>query len=106
MIEFFLLKSEELPAIVALHSVEEGGLHKFKYSLSEINQEDFSLWIEHLKEGKLTKFFQSDPIPTIAERSGIKIVVGKSFYTEILDNSKELLLFIYSDQEEKSVVVR
>jgi hypothetical protein len=104
--EFFMLKSEELPSIVALHTVEEGSLYKYKYSLPQISREEFTNWIDQLKQGNLTKFFQSDPIPLTDEKNGIKIVVGKTFYVEVLNNTKEVLLLIYSQQDEKSKVVR
>jgi len=101
-----MLKSEELPAIVALHTVGEGSLYKYKYSLPHINQEEFTNWVEQLKQGNLSQFFQSDPIPLTDEKNGIKIVVGKSFYSEVLNNTNEVLLLIYSEQDEKSKVVR
>jgi len=79
-----MLKSEELPSIVALHTVEEGSLYKYKYSLPQISREEFTNWIDQLKQGNLTKFF----------------------HVEVLNNTKEVLLLIYSQQDEKSKVVR
>ncbi|KAK7272140.1 hypothetical protein RJT34_28562 [Clitoria ternatea] len=61
----------------------------------ELTVDKIKVFGEDFLEDKLKRFFKSDPIPE-SNDGDVKIVVGKNFEEIVLDESKDVLLEIYS----------
>ncbi|KAK7272139.1 hypothetical protein RJT34_28561 [Clitoria ternatea] len=61
----------------------------------ELTVDKIKAFGEDFLEDKLKRFFKSDPIPK-SNDGDVKIVVGKNFEEIVLDESKDVLLEIYS----------
>lgn len=102
--ESFQVNIKELPVIVAIHS-KDSVLNKYKYDFSHLNMDEISKWIFDLQKGMLQKFYQSEPIPEYSELSGVHIVVGKSFNSLVLGNTKNVLLQVYDPMDDNNQVL-
>lgn len=79
----------------AVRIVEVGSAGINKYKVDDISIAGMKKAIEDYKAGNLTPFFKSDPIPTENDEP-VKVIVGDSFQTEVIDNDKFVLVEAYA----------
>ena len=79
----------------AVRIVEVGPTGISKYMVDDISIAGIKKGVEDFKAGKLTAFYKSDPIPTSNDEP-VKVIVGNSFKSEVIDNDKFVLVEAYA----------
>lgn len=75
--------------------VEVGPSGINKYLVDDISIAGLKKAVEDFKAGKLTPFFKSEDIPT-DNNEPVKVLVGNSFQSEVIDNDKFVLVEAYA----------
>ncbi|GBG82287.1 hypothetical protein CBR_g34571 [Chara braunii] len=89
--EFFGLESDAV-AIFGYSTLEES--KKFPFG-KELNHENIVVWGKDFAAGKIEASFKSEEIPETNDED-VKVVVGKTFESIVLDDSKDVLLEAYA----------
>jgi len=94
--EFIGVTQEDLPTIRIIEPSEEA-IRKFKYEgdVSKLTVEDVKKFVADFKDGKLTPFLKSDPIPE-SNDGPVKVIVGHSWEDIVMDSSKDVLVKYYA----------
>jgi protein disulfide-isomerase A1 len=82
----------DLPTIRLLNATEEAPTYIFKDAVTVVNLRNF---INSFYEGRLTRFFKSEPIPETQDSPVFKLV-GDSFKTEVYESGKNVLVEFYA----------
>ena len=61
----------------------------------EITEQNIIKFVENWEQGKLTRYFKSEPVPSTQE-GDVVVVVGKSFRNIVMDESKDVLVEFYA----------
>lgn len=72
----------------------DAGDHKFVMS-EEFSIENFAKFLKNLRDGKLTPYVKSEPIPE-SNDGPVKVAVGKNFQDVVIDNEKDTLIEFYA----------
>lgn len=91
--EFVGVKASDAPCI-RIVQFKNQNLDKFKMN-EEFNKENLVKFVEDFHNGKLEKYFKSEPVPETND-DGVKIVVGNNFEKIVLDDSKHVLIKAYA----------
>lgn len=100
VISFFGVTAADMPAAVLVSMGADGGsMKKFKFDSAKIEDASaLSAFLEDYTTGKLKPFLKSAEAPPAEEEAvaPVKTVVGTTFESIVLDDSKDVLLEIYA----------
>ncbi len=85
-----------MPTLRILNPVDN--MKKFQWEAGKadgVTVEALSQWIQDFKDGKLTAFLKSEPVPEKND-DPVKVIVGKTFESEVLDQSKDVFVKFYA----------
>lgn len=86
----YALKSDKLPVAAARDAADQ----KFRMD-EEFSIENFENFVESFVEGKIKPYVKTEPIPETND-GPVKVVVGETFKEIVNDETKDVLLEIYS----------
>ncbi|UJR28405.1 hypothetical protein I4U23_009645 [Adineta vaga] len=90
VLEFFGLKSAEVPAVRLITLKDE--MSKFKPESSEITSSVLTSFVKEFFDGKLKPHLLSQEIPEDWDKTPVKVLVGKNFHSVANDNTKTVLV--------------
>jgi protein disulfide-isomerase A1 len=100
---YFDGKESDLPTAVLVNMPEDGAMKKFAMPKGadgkpELTADAFKGFVEAYVAGSLKPFLKSEPVPTgaAAYDGSVKVVVGKSFETDVLDPAKDVMVEFYA----------
>ena len=68
---------------------------KYKFDADEINKDTLASFVSRVKAGEIEQFLKSAPVPESNDEP-VKVIVGSTFKSTILDSDKEFLLKFYT----------
>ena len=93
ILEFFSISGSELPTLRMVH-MGDGAMKKYVYS-GEMTAAGFVQFHNDYEAGTLTADLKSEDTP--ADNTGpVKVLVGKSFDAEVINNEKDVLVEFYA----------
>lgn len=95
VLEYFGLKSADLPAFVLADMSGEGGMKKFFYSGS-YDDASLNTFMEDFLAGNLKQVLKSEPIAPEDTTGPVKIVKGESFNDIVINNKNDVLVEFYA----------
>ena len=90
--DYIGITEKDLPTIRLCDSRSE--IRKYKME-GEITEQNIIKFVENWEQGKLTRYFKSEPVPSTQE-GDVVVVVGKSFRNIVMDESKDVLVEFYA----------
>jgi len=95
VLEYYSIKN--LPAIVGLlMDKTTGEFYRYKYEYNTITYSQILTWVNELLNNKLEKYYQSEEMPENPIIDNVHIVVGNTFHEIILNDNKDVLLYIHA----------
>jgi protein disulfide-isomerase A1 len=94
ILEFFGIKTEELPAIRLIQPEEE--MTKYKPETNDITVENVKKFVQDILDKKLKPHLLSEEIPEDWEKHPVKVLVSKNFDDVAMDKSKDVLVEFYA----------
>ena len=91
--EYLGVKASEQPAVVVVDP--RGDLKKFKLE-SKPTVESIKNFAVDWKNGKLSAYFKSEPVPKQDYEGNVRVLVGKNFEEVVYDQSKDVLVEFYA----------
>ena len=103
--EFFSISKHDLPLIIYLRIITEEDtpiykLEKFK----ELTKYLIMKFVNDCNDGKILNALESEDIPEekYESETGLRLIYGKTFDKEVIENNKNVLLFGLIPEDEKS----
>ena len=100
LMEYIGIGSSNYPSVWIISPVKDE-LFKYKYN-GDLTSSGISSFIEDWRTQKLSRYFKSAPLPQNNDKP-LKVIVGRSFAQEIIDNDNWVLIKFYlpmqSDQD-------
>lgn len=90
VLEFFGLKSSEVPAVRLITLKDE--MSKFKPESSDITSSVLTAFVKSFFDGKLKPHLLSQEIPDDWDKTPVKVLVGKNFHSVANDKTKTVLV--------------
>jgi protein disulfide-isomerase A1 len=96
VMDFFDIKSEQLPVFVMLDMDPEGGnMKKYPYT-GDMVASTISSHVDEVLAGKAVPFLKSEPVLPEDTAGDVAIVKGKSFQDLVIKSKKDVLLEFYA----------
>eukprot|EP01035_Chromulina_nebulosa_P018608 gene18608-24337_t len=95
VLEYFNLKSTELPAFIFADMAGESGIKKYVFK-GEFTSDELSSFINSYFEGNLIPFLKSEDILPEDTAGPVKVVKGYSFKDIVVNNDKDVLIEFYA----------
>ncbi len=103
--EFFSLSNSERPLIIYMKIITEENTPIYKMEKKEITKETILTFINECNENKILPILDSENIPEENSETNLKLIVGKNFDKEIIENDKNVLLFCLKENCKKCDLV-
>ncbi|ENN75631.1 protein disulfide-isomerase [Dendroctonus ponderosae] len=94
ILEFFGMKSEEVPAARLIHLADE--MAKYKPPTNELTAESLKNFVQDFLDGKLKQHLLSQPLPEDWDKDDVKVLVSENFDSVTLDKDKDVLVEFYA----------
>ncbi|KAL1214700.1 Protein disulfide-isomerase [Cardamine amara subsp. amara] len=88
-LQYFGLRSDQVPLIIIQN--KDGD----KFMKPNLEPDQLALWVKDFKDGKVSAFRKSEPIPK-ENNEAVKIVVGDNFEDMVLNLPKNVLIEFYT----------
>jgi thiol-disulfide isomerase/thioredoxin len=92
------IKKRDLPSVFLFDNLNKDEANKFKYNKESLSMENFEKFLEEYKNEKIKEVIDSEEIPDESKQIyNYRIIVGKSFETEVINYKENVLLFSFGE---------
>lgn len=94
IMEFFAIKSDEVPTVRLINLAED--MVKYKPPTSDITSEAITAFVQDYVDGKLKPHLMSEEVPADWDAKPVKTLVGKNFDEVVNDKSRAVFVEFYA----------
>lgn len=92
--DHFVIEDSDLPVFEITKTDDDGKAHRFRYT-GKLNKQEMKQFIENWRQGKVERFYKSEPEPD-SDDGPVHKVVGRNFQRLVMDNDDDVILFYHA----------